>query len=146
MEEQKSFETEERTIFYFPIRILQAPNIQVYENLQNSIEVVEKEKILLEIPVPEKQRLCKMVDVPEGTYTCKRFASTIFRSIHRTILVLEKDEEEFPTYGFFLEQEIEILGGIDALRSTSKFLVCKVGCIRTTPNKRKCRTISIVSI
>lgn len=158
--QQTSFETKEgNTIWWYPIQILQAPNtkklleiqaileeIQKYEDKNNTWKKGEEEKILQEIPMPPKNTIQKMEDILPGTYTCNRFASSLFRGKHRTILVLEKEEIEYPAYGYFLEKEIDLLGGTEELRKSRSYFVCKVGDVRTTPNKRKCRIVSVVSI
>lgn len=71
------------------------------------------------IPAPENKTTKKTTDLPKGEYICKRFATTTFRKAPRTIMFLlplgedgeQATDEETPTHGFFLEKEIEAIGG-----------------------------------
>jgi len=106
---------------------------------------------LQKISAPENKATKKTTDLPEGEYICKRFATTYFRGALRTILFLlplgengePSTDEETPTHGVFLEKEIADIGGAAALEKRKTPLRCLLGDQKTTPSKKKCRTVAL---
>ena len=159
-----------RTISWNPIRVVAAPDPQRLAFLQTLAETAvaaqehgdiaaaqleaEQRAILQEAPAPKPQDTKKALDLEPGEYLCRRYASTTFRGAPRTVLLLVpvgEDGEpttdvETPTYGHFLEKEVEALGGVEALRKARAPLLCHLGAERTTPQKKKDRLASIARL
>ena len=67
---------------------------------------------------PKARTQKKALDLPPGKYKCQRFAGSTFRNSPRTVLFLlpvgdrgeQTTDVETPTYGYFLQREVEALG------------------------------------
>jgi len=146
-------------IAWNPIRVVAAPDAQRLPILQilatkaqeyQTTETEQRPK-LQETSAPKPKNTTKAIDLEPGEYVCRLFASTKWRDAPRTLLFLvptgengeAKTDVETPTYGHFLQKEVEALGGVEALRKTNSLLLCSLGAVRTTPQKRKCRLVSI---
>lgn len=114
IQDPKTFVVEQKTISYFPIRVLRAPNRALLRDLQKQMQefhVLEEKtkqdsnKILQEIPKIPRALLHKLLDISPGTYTCNKFSVDCFRGSDRTVLVLERDGKEFPAFGVFLKKK-----------------------------------------
>lgn len=98
-----------------------------------------------------EQRDKKTTDLPEGEYLCKWFAETTFQKAGSTILFLllvgedgePKTHKETPTLGFFLEKEIDAIGGHMALEKRESPLRCRLRGEKTTPAKKKCGRVAL---
>ena len=78
----------------------------------------------------------------EGEYVCYQYASTTYRGKPKTILFLiGTAEEEIPTYGPFLQQEVEKLD----LSNCIAPIYCRIGEFKHTKSRHKDRTFSIVA-
>ena len=162
IEPSKSFSNREgKTIVWNPIQVVSAPDNGRLAFLQDLGSKCEEYNTLLadlrkncmqEICAPPNKQTKKTTDLPEGEYICKRFADTEYRNAKRTILFLlpvGKDgkptiDEETPTHGVFLQQEIAAIGGIEALAKRKTPLFCLLGEEKTTPSKRKCRRVALL--
>ena len=152
-----------RTIYWNPLRIVSAPKPdrlallqhllakeQEHHTLATEHMAAEKQYLLQQIPAPIPKHTTKALDILPGEYLCRRYARTTYRGAARTILYLLPTNDsgepttdiEIPTYGYFLEKEIDkMFGGI--LHNLQSPLLCRVGEIRTTAAKRKDRLVSI---
>ena len=162
IEPSKSFQNREgKTIVWNPIRVETAPDngrLAFLQDLGSKCEEYEtlcadlRKNCMQRICAPPNKQTKKTTDLPEGEYICKRFADTEFRNAKRTILFLlpvGKDgkpttDEETPTHGVFLQQEIAAIGGIEALAKRKTPLFCLLGEEKTTPSKRKCRRVALL--
>ena len=73
----------------------------------------------------------------EGEYVCYQYASTTYRGKPKTILFLiGTAEEEIPTYGPFLQQEVEKLD----LSNCIAPIYCRIGEFKHTKSRHKDRT------
>ncbi|EDO49458.1 predicted protein [Nematostella vectensis] len=153
-----------RQISWNPIRVVAAPDprrlatlqalaakAQEHQATEAAHQETEQRATLLEAPAPKPKDTTKAIDLAPGEYICRRYASTTFRSAPRTLLFLVPAREngepttdvETPTYGHFLEREVEALGGIQALRKAHAPLLCNLGAERTTPQKKKDRLAAL---
>ena len=141
-----------------PIQVLHAPGnlcVEVLQRLAESeAEFVEKASCVRRVDVtPKSTDLWKAVYMLPGEYLCRRFCSQMFRGNPRMLLYVvpldeggePKTDVECPTYGYFLEKEIERLGGPAELEKMRSPILCRFGAAKTTPTKRKDRKISIAS-
>ena len=159
IEPSSCFETSEgKTIVWNPIRVVSAPDPKKLEELHALAQECEKidilrdaKKQLLQAPAPKNKDTKKALDLLPGEYICRRYAPTLYRGRPRTILFLlpiGEDGEptadlEIPTYGCFLEKELEALGGTEALQKRDTPFLCRIGRERTTPQNKKDRLVAL---
>jgi len=161
IEPSKEFWTEDdRKISWNPIQVVVAPNQQQLAALQLlatkgreylALQEAGQDSVLSEVPAPKPKNTTKAIDMASGEYICRRYASTTFRTTHRILLFLVPIDEngepttdtETPTYGHFLQKEVERLGGVEALQGARAPLLCNVGVVRTTPQKKKDRLVAV---
>ena len=80
----------------------------------------------------------------EGEYVCYQYASTTYRGKPKTIFFLiGTAEEEIPTYGPFLQQEVEKLDLSNCIAPI--YCTCRIGEFKHTKSRHKDRTFSIVA-
>ena len=115
------------------------------ERILRSARVVDRESHIQKVPPPKPKEQKRDVDVDPGEYNCYKYAETMFRKSKRIILFLEKEETdlEIPVFGYFLEREVEKLGGY--LEVYSPPIRCRLYEIRTTPSKKKGRLAALVA-
>jgi len=160
IEPARVFQRDASQISWNPIRVVAAPDSRRLATLQalaakaqehQTAQGTEQRATLLEAPAPKPKDTTKAIDLAPGEYICRRYASTTFRSAPRTLLFLVPAREdgepatdvETPTYGHFLEREVEALGGIEALQKAHAPLLCNLGEERTTPQKKKDRLAAL---
>jgi hypothetical protein len=93
----------------------------------------------IELQKPKDSKPTK--EMEEGDYLCYRFARGTYRRKPKTVLFLVRDgevEDETPTYGPFLEEEIF---GMD-LEKIGAPMHCRIGGLRHTKSRNKERTFS----
>ena len=162
IEPSKSFKNREgKTIVWNPLQVVSAPDngrLAFLRDLGSKCEEYEtlradlRKNCMQRIGAPPNKETKKTTDLPQGEYICQRFAETEYRNAPRTILLLlpvGKDgkpttDEETPTHGVFLQQEIAAIGGIEALAKRKTPLFCLLGEEKTTPSKKKCRRVALV--
>ena len=161
IEPSKTFQNREgKTIVWNPLQVVSAPDngrLAFLQELGTKCKEYEtlcadlRKNCMQKICAPPNKETKKTTDLPEGEYICKRFADTSYRNAQRTILFLlsvGKDgkpttDEETPTHGVFLQQEIAAIGGIEALEKRKTPLRCLLGEEKTTPSKKKCRRVAL---
>ena len=161
IEPSKTFQNREgKTIVWNPLQVVSAPDngrLAFLQELGTKCKEYEtlcadlRKNCMQKICAPPNKETKKTTDLPEGEYICKRFADTSYRNAQRTILFLlsvGKDgkpttDEETPTHGVFLQQEIAAIGGIEALEKRKAPLRCLLGEEKTTPSKKKCRRVAL---
>jgi len=134
-----------------PILQLLAKRAQEHQTAETEQQEAENNAKLQETTAPKPKNTTKAIGLEPGEYVCRRFASTTWREAPRTILFLAPKGEngesttdvETPTHGHFLQKAVEALGGVETLRKTNSLLLCSLGEVRTTPNKKKSRLVSI---
>lgn len=136
-----------------PILQLLAKRAREFETKEFEQQEAEKNTKLQETTAPKPKNTTKAIDLEPGEYVCQRFASTTWREAPRIVLFLVPKGEngeattdvETPTHGHFLQKAVETLGGVEKLRKTNSLLLCSLGEVRTTPNKKKARLVSITA-
>ena len=108
----------------------------------------EKENLLLEkIEAPEKAKNAdKCADVEEGEFNILGYTRKIFRGKIKTFLYLEtinKPNNKFLVWGHWIEEEIKKIEKNKELNHIAKPAFCRLGMVKTTPNKKKARTCTI---
>ena len=137
---------------YFPVWI--DPRAK---KLKEEIEKIFKEEedlkeetenlFLEEIQAPEKAKDAnKCADIDEGEYSIMSYSRSLFRGKTKTYLYLEgidKPENRFLVWGHWIEEEIKKIEENKDLKKIPKPIFCRLGMVRTTPNKKKARTCAI---
>ena len=137
---------------YFPVSIDPRG-----EDLRKEIEKILKEEedlnektenfYLEKIEAPEKTKDAdKCTDIEEGEYKIISYSRTIFRGKIKTFLYLEKigqTESNFLVWGHWIEEEIKKIEEREELNKIAKPIFCRLGMVKTTPNKKKARTCVI---
>ena len=112
----------------------------VVENIDEPIP--SKSLYLLKVDPPAPKNTIQLSKMKEGEYVCYQYASTTYRGKPKTILFLiGTAEEEIPTYGPFLQQEVEKLD----LSNSIAPIYCRIGEFKHTKSRHKDRTFSIVA-
>ena len=112
----------------------------VVENIDEPIPT--KSSYLLKVDPPAPKNTIQSSKMKEGEYVCYQYASTTYRGKPKTILFLiGTAEEEIPTYGPFLQQEVEKLD----LSNCIAPIYCRIGEFKHTKSRHKDRTFSIVA-
>ena len=107
----------------------------VVENIDEPIPT--KSSYLLKVDPPTPKNTIQSSKMKEGEYVCYQYASTTYRGKPKTILFLiGTAEEEIPTYGPFLQQEVEKLD----LSNCIAPIYCRIGEFKHTKSRHKDRT------
>ena len=89
-----------------------------------------------------------------GEYICTRYASTEYRKKKRIVLFLQPTngegipttDDDVPVVGYFVEQEIERIGGEEGfLWKAKQPVLCRIGAEKTTPQNKKEKQFYIVA-
>lgn len=100
---------------------------------------------------PPNKSCKEALEMDEGEYLVSRFAETTFRGTPRTILFLSpmgedgepNTEEETPTWGAFLQEEVERVGPLSHIEGR---LYCRLGQEKTLRTKKKSRTAQLFGL
>ena len=163
VQDSQTFWNNEGTrIAWNPISVLATPKAEDLQELQRLLEDEENPRMVLEAEArregpprplgclaPPNKNCKKALQMPKGEYLVTRFAKTTFRGVARTILFLslmgedghQNTDEETPTFGVFLQEEVGRIGPLSNLESA---LYCRLGRERTTRTNKKCRTAQLV--
>ena len=127
------------------------------ESLREEIEKITREEedlnekteifYLERVKAPEKTKDAdKCTDVKEGEYKIISYSQTIYRGNIKTFLYLEgidQPENRVLVWGHWIEEEIKKIEEKEELNKIAKPIFCRLGMVRTTPNKKKARTCTI---
>ena len=153
---------EGRPVYWSPVRVVSAPDPGRVALLQRLADAEHQHQVLSErqaetelaqaaglrvATAPPATKTGHCSDLPPGEYLCARYAVATFRGAARFVLFLvpsengerSTDEEERPTTGHFLEAAVVAHGGAEGLAKARGPLLCRLGDLRTTPNKKKAR-------
>ena len=128
------------------------------EKLRVEIEKLEKEEeetqeeaqnlYLEEIEPPEKAKdSCKCADIDEGEYRILSFSRSLFRGKTKTFIYIEKTGKQgspFLVWGHWIEEEFKRIEEKEDIKKIAQPVLCRLGMVRTTPNKKKARTCTIL--
>ena len=92
--------------------------------------------------------------MPEGEYGCRNYSTAAFRGTTRIVLFLYSigddgeatNDTETPVFGWFLQAEIEKLGGEAVLSKARAPIRCRIGAERTTGQNKKDRLATIAFV
>ena len=152
IEQKQRFLKGGKWLEYFPVSIDPRE-----KNLREEIEKITREEedlnekteifYLERIEAPEKTKDAdKCTDIEEGEYLLVSYSRTIFRGKIKTFLYLEKinqPESNFLVWGHWIEEEVKKIEAKEELNKIAKPIFCRLGMVRTTPNKKKARTCTI---
>ena len=127
------------------------------EKLRVEIEKLEKEEeetqeeaqnlYLEEIEPPEKAKdSSKCADIDEGEYRILSFSRSLFRGKTKTFIYIEKTDKQgspFLVWGHWIEEEFKRIEEKEDIKKIAQPVLCRLGMVRTTPNKKKARTCTI---
>ena len=134
---------------YYPVNI--DPKAK---DLREEIEKILKEEedireetenlFLEEIQAPDKTKDADhCVDIEEGEYRILSYSRSKFRGKNKTFLYIERPENKYLVCGHWIEEEIRKIEENKELSKIPKPIFCRLGIIKTTPNKKKARLCNI---
>ena len=137
---------------YFPVSIdprEEKLRIEIEKILKEEEDLNEKTENLFleEIEAPDKAKNAdKCIDLEEGEFKILSYSRTIFRGNKKTFLYLERSnqpESKYLVWGHWIEEEIKKIEEKKELNRIAKPAFCRLGMVKTTPNKKKARTCTI---
>ena len=153
IEEKQRFLKGNVWIEYFPIyadgNINTKLKTEIEKILKEEKEVKqEAESLFLEkIEAPDKTKNAdKCTDLEEEEYKIIAYSQTTFRGKIKTFLHVERLDKTYGEYlvnGYWIEKEVRKIEENRKLNTIAKPVVCRLGMVKTTPNKRKARTCTI---
>ena len=152
IEEKQRFLKNGVWLEYYPVNI--DPKAK---DLREEIEKILKEEedireetenlFLEEIQAPDKTKDADhCVDIEEGEYRILSYSRSKFRGKNKTFLYIERSKEPENKYlvcGHWIEEEIRKIEENKELSKIPKPIFCRLGIIKTTPNKKKARLCNI---
>ena len=153
IEEKQRFLKGNVWLEYFPIYV----NTNINTKIKTEIEKILKEEkevrqeaenlFLEKIEAPDKTKNAdKCTDLEEGEYKIIAYSQTKYRGNTKTVLYVErldKTKKEYLVNGYWIEEEVKKIEENKKLNKIGKPVVCRLGMVKTTPNKRKARTCTI---
>ena len=86
---------------------------------------------------PPRNTWTKTGDMPAGKYICKKWVVAKHKNKNRLLFVLSNEEhKEVPVYGYYLEEAVREMAGIERLRAHGTTFVCRLGELCTSPISR----------
>ena len=137
---------------YFPVCIdprEKEKKEEIQKILKEEEELNEKAQNLYleEMEPPEKAKdSSKCADIDEGEYRILSYSRSLFRGKTKTFLYIEKvdqPENPFLVWGHWIEEEFHKIEEKEDLDHIPQPVFCRLGMVRTTPNKKKARTCTI---
>ena len=127
------------------------------EKLREEIAKLEKEEeelnektqnfYLEETEPPEKAKYAHhCADIDKGEYRILSYSRSLFRGKTKTYLYIEKTDHRgnpFLVWGHWIEEEFRKIEEKEDLNKIPQPVLCRLGMVRTTPNKKKARTCTI---
>ena len=152
IEEKQRFLKGGKWLEYFPVSIdprEEKLRLEIEKILKEEEDLNEKtENLFLEkIEAPEKAKDAnRCADIEEGEFKILSYSRTIFRGKPKTFLYLERSnqpENKYLVWGHWIEEEIKKIEENKELKKIAKPIFCRLGMVKTTPNKKKARTCTI---
>ena len=137
---------------YFPVSIdprEEKLKVEIEKFEREEEELTEKTQNLYleEMEPPEKAKDSnKCADIDEGEYRVLSYSRSLFRGKTKTYLYLEKIDNQgspFLVWGHWIEEEFKKIEEKEDLDKIPQPVLCRLGMVRTTPNKKKARTCDI---
>ena len=155
IEPEKSFYSNGKEINFIPITIDSPGYVEISKQLEEiereTSEILEQHSnILLEnVKAPDAKHLQICRDIEDGSYKILRFSKTIFRGKTKTYLHLiaiaegVQERKEIVVNGYYIEEEIKKIEQQEELTNIKHPVICRLGMLKTNPNKRKFRTCTL---
>ena len=152
IEQKQRFLKGGKWLEYFPVSIdprEEKLKIEIQKILKEEEDLNEKvENLFLEeIKAPDKAKNAdKCTDIEEGEFKILSYSRTIFRGNKKTFLYVERSnqpENKYLVWGHWIEEEIKKIEENKELNHIAKPIFCRLGMVKTTPNKKKARTCTI---
>ena len=137
---------------YFPVSVDprgEKGRIEIEKILKEEEDLNEKTENLFleEIEAPDKTKNADhCINIEEGEFKILSYSRTIFRGKTKTFLYLERSnqpENKYLVWGHWIEEEIKKIEENKELNHIAKPVFCRLGMVKTTPNKKKARTCTI---
>ena len=137
---------------YFPVSIdprEEKLKVEIEKFEREEEELTEKTQNLYleEMEPPEKAKDSnKCADIDEGEYRVLSYSRSLFRGKTKTYLYLEKIDNQgnpFLVWGHWIEEEFKKIEEKEDLDKIPQPVLCRLGMVKTTPNKKKARTCII---
>ena len=137
---------------YFPVSVDprgEKGRIEIEIILKEEEDLNEKTENLFleEIEAPDKTKNADhCINIEEGEFKILSYSRTIFRGKTKTFLYLERSnqpENKYLVWGHWIEEEIKKIEENKELNHIAKPVFCRLGMVKTTPNKKKARTCTI---
>ena len=152
IEQKQRFLKNGKWLEYFPVSIdprEEKLKIEIQKILKEEEDLNEKTENLFleETEAPDKAKNAdKCIDIEEGEFKILSYSRTIFRGNKKTFLYLERSnqpENKYLVWGHWIEEEIKKIEENKELNHIAKPIFCRLGMVKTTPNKKKARTCTI---
>ena len=153
IEEKQIFLKGNKWIEYFPIYVNEKVDIKLKTEIEKILkeekDLMQKtENLFLEkIEAPDKTKNAdKCTDLEEGEFKIIAYSQATFRGKIKTFLHIERLDKtpgEYLVNGYWIEEEVKKIEENKKLNKILKPVVCRLGMVKTTPNKRKARTCTI---
>ena len=152
IEQKQRFLKDGKWLEYFPVSIdprEEKLKIEIQKILKEEEDLNEKTENLFleEIEAPDKAKNAdKCVDIEEGEFKILSYSRIIFWGNTKTFLYIERSnqpENKYLVWGYWIEEEIKKIEENKKLNRIAKPIFCRLGMVKTTPNKKKARTCTI---
>ena len=151
---RESFFINGEWVQYFPVYIdpIEEKLREELEKIREKEEETRKETqnfYLEETKPPQKAKYAqRCADIDEGEYKILSYSRSFFRGKEKTYLYLEKKDQpknNFLVWGHWIEEEINKIEEKEDtyISGLIQPVLCRLGMVRTTPNKKKARTCTI---
>ena len=118
--------------------------IEKFEREEEELNEKTQNLYLEEMEPPEKAKDSnKCADIDEGEYRILSYSRSLFRGKTKTFIYIEKTDHQgspFLVWGHWIEEEFKRIEDLDKVPHP---VLCRLGMVRTTPNKKKARTCDI---
>ena len=118
--------------------------IEKFEREEEELNEKTQNLYLEEMEPPEKAKDSnKCADIDEGEYRILSYSRSLFRGKTKTFIYREKTDHQgspFLVWGHWIEEEFKRIEDLDKVPHP---VLCRLGMVRTTPNKKKARTCDI---
>ena len=153
IEEKQRFLKGNKWIEYFPIYVNEKVDIKLKTEIEKILkeekDLMQKtENLFLEkIEAPDKTKNAdKCTDLEEGEFKIIAYSQSTLRGKIKTFLHIERLDKtpgEYLVNGYWIEEEVKKIEENKKSNKILKPVVCRLGMVKTTPNKRKARTCTI---
>ena len=121
--------------------------LEKFEREEEELNEKVQNLYLQEIEPPEKAKdSSKCADIEEGEYRILSYSRSLYRGKTKTFIYIERSNHQgnpFLVCGHWIEEEFKKIEEKEDLGKIPQPVLCRLGMVRTTPNKKKARTCTI---